>query len=36
MVFSFYGNYFYLLKEVEGEQGKKNQISLRQFIEKKP
>lgn len=34
MVFSFYGNYFLLLKEVESEASK--QISLKEFLEKKP
>jgi hypothetical protein len=34
MVFSFYGNYFLLLKEVESEANK--QISLKEFLEKKP
>lgn len=36
MVFSFYGNYFLLLKEVESTSGKGQQISLREFLEKKP
>ena len=40
MVFSFYGNYFLLLKEVEAAQttGKEasKQISLKEFLEKKP
>lgn len=37
MVFSFYGNYFLLLKEVETSsvENKKN-ISLKEFLEKKP
>jgi 16S rRNA C1402 (ribose-2'-O) methylase RsmI len=40
MVFSFYGNYFLLLKEVEatqaiGKDASKN-ISLKEFLEKKP
>ncbi len=34
MVFSFYGNYFLLLKEVESEANK--HISLKEFLEKKP
>lgn len=36
MVFSFYGNYFLLLKEVESTSATKKQISLREFLEKKP
>lgn len=37
MVFAFYGNYFFLLKEVESEyKGHNKQISLKEFIEKKP
>jgi hypothetical protein len=36
MVFSFYGNYFLLLKEVESTSAKGHQISLREFLEKKP
>jgi hypothetical protein len=38
MVFAFYGNFFYLLKEVEDESKgiKQSQISLKQFIELKP
>jgi hypothetical protein len=39
MVFSFYGNYFLLLKEVESSVGSKEaskQISLKEFLEKKP
>jgi hypothetical protein len=37
MVFSFYGNYFLLLKEVESTSATKNhQISLKEFLEKKP
>jgi AAA+ superfamily predicted ATPase len=37
MVFSFYGNYFLLLKEVESTSEKKaQQISLKEFLEKKP
>ena len=39
MVFSFYGNYFFLLKEVEsgdnGSQANKS-VSLADFLEKKP
>lgn len=35
MVFSFYGNYFLLLKEVENQDGNK-QVSLKDFLEKKP
>jgi len=37
MIFAFYGNYFYLLKEVEDKQkGVNNQLTLKQFLEKKP
>ncbi len=40
MVFSFYGNYFLLLKEVESAQTvakeAPKQVSLREFLEKKP
>ncbi len=37
MVFSFYGNYFFLLKEVEeGASFVKSKVSLKQFVEKKP
>ena len=39
MVFSFYGNYFLLLKEVESSTQKpssNHQISLKEFLEKKP
>lgn len=35
MVFAFYGNYYYLLKEIESEKGAQ-QINLQQFLEKKP
>lgn len=34
MIFSFYGNYFYLLQEVEASE--KKAISMKYFIEKKP
>ncbi len=41
MVFSFYGNYFLLLKEVESSSTAadakvKPQITLKEFLEKKP
>ena len=42
MVFSFYGHYFLLLKEVEssaqtsGNKEASKQISLKEFLEKKP
>ncbi len=36
MVFSFYGNYFLLLKEVEATKGKDQNVSLKEFLEKKP
>lgn len=38
MVFAFYGNYFLLLKEVESDKAtnKSTQISLKEFLEKKP
>lgn len=38
MVFSFYGNYFLLLKEVEADSAivGKTQISLKDFLQKKP
>jgi pumilio family protein 6 len=36
MVFAFYGNYFLLLKEVEATKGKTEQVSLKDFLEKKP
>jgi hypothetical protein len=38
MVFSFYGNYFFLLKEVEsGDNGAQaKSVSLADFLEKKP
>ena len=35
MVFAFYGNYFFLLKEVETEKQNKH-VTLKEFIEKKP
>ena len=37
MVFSFYGNYFLLLKDVESTSATKGQnISLKEFLTKKP
>lgn len=36
MVFAFYGNYFLLLKEVEDDGKNSKQISLKEFLDKKP
>jgi hypothetical protein len=36
MVFSFYGNYFLLLKEVEDDGINQKNITLKEFLEKKP
>lgn len=36
MIFAFYGNYFFLLKEVEADPSLKKQITLKEFCEKKP
>jgi hypothetical protein len=37
MVFAFYGNYFFLLKEVEKDPNNPNkQISLKEFLAMKP
>ena len=37
MVFSFYGNYFFLLKEVENDtKDVKQSVSLKDFLDKKP
>lgn len=36
IIFAFYGNYYYLLKELEGEnQNKAIHITLKEFLEKK-
>jgi hypothetical protein len=35
MVFAFYGNYFFLLKEVE-DRDQTKQLTLKDFLEKKP
>jgi len=36
MVFSFYGNYYLLLKEVQDDGLNAKNISLKEFLEKKP
>lgn len=36
MIFAFYGNYYYIVKELEGELEGNTNISLSEFLEKKP